>query len=248
MSDASRPTVAVIVPALNEEGNVPDLIAEIRAVADSGALPADVKTICIVDNGSTDSTASVAAAAGARVVSEPTPGYGRACFAGVNACDDVDILVFMDGDRSEIPAEMPLVLAPLLAGEADLVVGSRVRGHAEPGALSPQQIAGNRIATLVLGALFQIRVTDLGPYRAIRRNDLLALNMTEMTYGWPTEMIARAAHDGLRFQEVPISCRRRATGVSKVSGNFKASARTGWRVFHTIFAVKRSPKRVHGRD
>jgi glycosyltransferase involved in cell wall biosynthesis len=235
-------TAAVIVPALNEEGNIPGLIAEIQAVIAAGALPVTVRAICVVDNGSTDATARVAAEAGARVVSAPTPGYGRACLAGALACDDVDVLIFMDGDRSEVPAEMPALLAPLLAGEADLVVGSRVRGHAEPGALSPQQRVGNRVATLVLGALFRIHVTDLGPYRAIRRRDLLALGMTEMTYGWPTEMIARAVHAGLRFQEIPVSCRRRTTGVSKVSGNFKASARTGWRVFNVIFTVRRSPK------
>jgi len=236
------PTVAVIVPALNEAGNVAALIAEIRAYADSGMAPVTIRTICIVDNGSTDATAKVAAAAGARVVSEPVAGYGRACFAGARANDDVDILVFMDGDRSEVPAEMSLVLTPLLDGRADLVVGSRILGHAEPGALSPQQVLGNRVATVVMGFLFRIKITDLGPYRAIRRADLMALGMTEMTYGWPTEMIARAAHSGLRFQEVPVTCRRRVTGVSKVSGNFKASVRTGWRVFDTIFTVRRSPK------
>jgi glycosyltransferase involved in cell wall biosynthesis len=232
----------VIVPARNEAGNVAALVAEVRAAAESTEFPVDLRAIYVVDNGSTDATARVAAEAGAVVVSEPVPGYGRACFAGARAAADAEILIFMDGDRSEAPAEMPAVLAPLLAGRADLVVGSRVRGWAEPGALTPAQRWGNRIGTLALGALYRIHVTDLGPFRAVRRTDLLALGMSEMTYGWPTEMIARAVHAGLRFEEVPVTCRRRTSGVSKVSGNPVASIRTGWRVFNVIFRVRRGPK------
>lgn len=229
----SRPTASVIVPALNEEGNVADLVAEIRAAVAARDWPVEVVEVVIVDNGSTDATAARAAAAGARVVGEPTAGYGRACLAGALAASG-EILVFMDGDRSEVPAEMPQVLAPLLAGECDLTVGSRVLGHAEPGALSPQQLAGNWVAARLLGLLYGVKATDLGPYRAIRRADLLALGMTEMTYGWPTEMIARSARAGLRVLEVPVTCRRRTSGVSKVSGNLEASAKAGWRIMRTI--------------
>jgi len=239
MSD--RLTAAIIVPALNEEGNVADLIAEVREVIDRCDLGVEVKRICIVDNGSTDATAERAAAAGAKVVSDPIRGYGRACYRGMLANDDVDILIYMDGDRAEVPAELPIVLGPLLDGTADLVVGSRVLGHAEPGALSFPQRFGNGVAGRVIWRLYRVRITDLGPYRAIRRRDLLELGMKEMTYGWPTEMIARAARKGLRVQEVPVTCRRRATGESKVSGNLKASVKTGWRVFSIIFSVRRSP-------
>lgn len=232
-------TAAIIVPALNEEANIAALIAEVRA-AEASLAGVTIRTICVVDNGSTDATAEVTHKAGAKVVSEPTRGYGRACLSGAIANDDVDILVFMDGDRSEIPAEMMLVLAPLLAGEADLVVGSRVRGQIEPGALTPSQRWGNRFASWFMFLFYRVRISDLGPYRAIRRSDLLALGMEEMTYGWPTEMIARAARAGLRFQEVPVSCRRRAAGVSKVSGNVKASLLTGWRIFNVIRGVRRA--------
>lgn len=229
---------AVVIPALNEEGNIPRLIEEIRAASPN--LGVCIRAICVVDNGSVDATAEVARRAGARVVSEPVRGYGRACLSGAIANDDVDLLIYMDGDRSEIPAEMGRVLAPLLAGEADLVVGSRVRGQMEPGALTPSQRWGNRFAGWFLFLFYRVRITDLGPFRAIRRADLLALGMSEMTYGWPTEMIARSARAGLRFQEVPVSCRRRAAGVSKVSGNAKASLLTGWRIFNVILGVRRA--------
>jgi glycosyltransferase involved in cell wall biosynthesis len=241
MPDApARPTAAIVIPALNEEGNIGDLIAEIRDVIASCDLGVEIRRMCVVDNGSTDATAERACHAGAMVVPEPIRGYGRACFAGLTANDDVDILIYMDGDRAEVPAELPLILGPLLAGDADLVVGSRVLGQAEPGALSFPQRFGNGVAGKVIWWLYRVRITDLGPYRAIRRIDLLALEMQEMTYGWPTEMIARAARNGLRVQEVPVTCRRRATGESKVSGNLTASLKTGWRVFSIIFSVRRS--------
>jgi len=234
-------TAAVIVPALNEEGNIAALVAEVRE-ASAALRGVAVTGIHIVDNGSTDGTAEAARAAGAIVVSEPIPGYGRACLAGARAASDADLLIFMDGDRSEIPSEMPLVLAPILAGEADLVVGSRVRGTAERGALTPPQRWGNRVAGWLLFLTCRVRITDLGPFRAIRRDQLLALGMREMTYGWPSEMIARAALSGLRFTEVPVSCRRRRAGESKVSGNLKASALTGWRIANVIFGVRRSAR------
>ncbi len=236
-----KPTATVIIPALNEEGNIPTLIAEIRAV-DPATLPVEIREILVVDNGSSDATAERARAAGARVVAEPTPGYGRACHTGLLAAT-TELVVYMDGDRSEVPAEMALVAGPVASGTADLGIGSRVRGHAEPGALSPQQRVGNRVATLVMRPLYGVRITDLGPYRCIRRETLLGLGMRERTYGWPVEMIARAAQSGLRIAEVPVTCRRRGSGVSKVSGNLRAAITTAYRIVAVIVGVRREKGR-----
>jgi glycosyltransferase involved in cell wall biosynthesis len=234
----SRPAAAVVIPALDEEAVIADLVTEVRDAAALPDLAARIATIIVVDNGSCDATAERAAAAGATVVAEPRRGYGRACLAGVNAAA-VELIVFMDGDRSEVPAEMGRLLGPIVSGEADLVLGSRVTGQAEPGALSPQQRVGNAVAALLLRLLYGIRVTDLPPYRAIRRDVLLSLGMTEATYGWPVEMIARAGQRGLRIQEVPVTCRRRAGGVSKVSGNLRASTLAGYRIVRAILRVRR---------
>jgi len=236
VSDA-KPTATVIIPALDEEGNIPTLIVEILAV-DPAALPVTITEVIVVDNGSTDATAARARAAGARVVPEPTPGYGRACHTGLLAAT-TDLVIYMDGDRSEVPAEMGLVVGPVASGAADLGIGSRVRGHAEPGALSPQQRVGNRVATLVMRPLYGVTITDLGPYRCMRRETLLGLGMTERTYGWPVEMIARVAQSGLRIAEVPVTCRRRGSGVSKVSGNLRASVKTAYRIVAVIVGVRR---------
>ena len=165
--------------------------------------------------------------AGATVVSEPRRGYGRACYAGVLAAGDVDLIVQMDGDRSDRFDELPRLLQPLLAGEADLVIGSRTLGSYEPGSLLPQQLFGNWVAARLLRLLYGVRVTDIGPFRVIRRRDLLALGMREMTYGWSVEMIARAARRGLRVREVPVTYRKRAGGQSKVSGNFTPRSAPG---------------------
>jgi hypothetical protein len=145
----------------------------------------------------------------------------------------------MDGDRSDQPAELPLLLAPLLIGEADLVVGSRIMGRYEPGSLMPQQIFGNRVATLLLRAAFGVKMTDIGPFRVIRREALLSLGMREMTYGWSIEMIARVAKNGLRVLEVPVSYRKRAAGESKVSGNLRASLKAGYRILLAIVRARR---------
>lgn len=232
-----KPTATVIIPALNEEGNIQSLVEEIRAV-DPDGLPVAIEEILVVDNGSTDATAERARAAGARVVPEPTPGYGRACHTGLLAAT-TELVIYMDGDGSEVPAELGLVAGPVAAGTADLGIGSRVRGHAEPGALSPQQRVGNRVATLAMRPLYGVAITDLGPYRCIRRQVLLDLGMRERTYGWPVEMIARAAQSGLRIAEVPVTCRRRGSGVSKVSGDPRAAATTAYRVLAVIWGVRR---------
>jgi glycosyltransferase involved in cell wall biosynthesis len=229
------PTVGVVIPALNEEATIADQVAEVLAVAGQLDLPVRIERILVVDNGSDDRTASRARDAGATVVSEPRRGYGRACYAGVLAAEDVDLIVQMDGDRSDRFDELPLLLQPLLVGSADLVIGSRTLGSYEPGSLLPQQRFGNWVAARLLRLLYGVRVTDIGPFRVIRRRDLLALGMREMTYGWSVEMIARAARRGLRVQEVPVTYRKRAGGQSKVSGNFTASLRAGARITGTIF-------------
>lgn len=235
MNDQDRKlTVAFVVPALNEEDVIAGQVTEILAVAAQPDLPVIVARVLVVDNGSTDQTAARAAAAGAEVISEPRRGYGRACLSGVEAAAGCDLIVLMDGDRSDQPAELPRLLAPLLAGEADLVIGSRTQGDAEPGSLTPQQRVGNRVATLLLWALFGVRVTDIGPFRVIRRRDLLGLSMREMTYGWSVEMIARGVRRGLRIREVPVSYRKRAGGESKVSGTLRGSVRAGGRITATI--------------
>lgn len=231
-----KPSAAVIVPALNEEANIADVIAEISAVARDPALPVRITEILIVDNGSTDATAARAAAAGAKVVAEPRRGYGRACLTGAEHAT-ADILVFMDGDRSEVPAELPILLAPFLERGAGLVLGSRVRGFHGPGALSPQQIIGNRIGSWLIFLIHRVHITDFGPYRVIARDTVRSFGMSEMTYGWPTEMIVRASQCGLRIEEVPVTCRRRGGGESKVSGNLRASLLTAWRMVSVMVRI-----------
>ena len=239
MEHDTRSRAAVVIPCLNEEDAIGLLVADVRAVAAWPDLPVDVTSILVVDNGSTDRTAAVAEAAGATVVPEPRRGYGRACLTGVEAAGEVDLIVLMDGDRSDRPDELPLLLAPLLAGEADLVIGSRLLGSYEPGSLLPQQIVGNKVAAVLLRLLYGVRVTDIGPFRVIRRNTLLGLGMREMTYGWSVEMIARAARAGLTVREVPVTYRNRAGGVSKVSGNLRASLKAGYRIIGAILRSRR---------
>jgi len=178
-------SVTVIIPALNESGNIRQLVHEVYAT-----VPAEV---IVVDNGSSDSTAQEAREAGAKVVSEPRRGYGYACAAGVAESQDADVLVFLDGDHSFAPSDLPSLLGPILDGRADLVLGSRSLGYIEPGAMLLQQRFGNWLAARLMNILYGLSITDLGPYRAIRRQLLSELNMQEMTYGWPTEMIVKSA-------------------------------------------------------
>lgn len=234
-----RPIATVVIPCLNEGDAIGGLVAEVLAVAADPDLPVRIDRVLVVDNGSTDHTATSAAAAGAEIVSEPRRGYGRACLSGVLAATEADIIALMDGDRSDQPAELPRLLEPLLAGKADLVVGSRIMGDYEPGSLLPQQIFGNKVATAFLRLVFGVRMTDIGPFRVIRRDTLLALGMREMTYGWSIEMIARVARTGLQVREVPVSYRKRAAGESKVSGNIRASLKAGYRIMLAIIRAKR---------
>ncbi|MGI8486732.1 MAG: glycosyltransferase family 2 protein [Thermomicrobiales bacterium] len=231
-------TATVVIPCLNEEAAIGDLIAEVLTIGESADLLVTISEIIVVDNGSTDRTAEVARDAGAMVVAESRMGYGRACLTGVLAAVEVDLIVLMDGDRSDRPAELPLLLAPILKGEADLVLGSRMLGSYEPGSLLPQQIFGNRVATLLFRLVYRVRISDIGPFRVIRRDQLIALGMREMTYGWSIEMIARAVRSGLHVVEVPVTYRKRAGGVSKVSGNVRASLKAGYRILGAILRGK----------
>ena len=210
-------SIAVVIPALNEGGNIRALVREVRQT-----VPAHV-VVC--DNGSSDNTAAEALAAGAHVVYEARRGYGYACAAGVleAAALGADVVAFLDGDHSFLPAELPRLLAPILFDRADLVLGSRWLGHIAPGAMPPQQRFGNWLAARLMSALYSLPLTDLGPYRAIRLPLLLSLDMREMTYGYPTEMMVKAARRGARLMEVPVSFHSRRSGRSKVSGTLRGT-------------------------
>jgi glycosyltransferase involved in cell wall biosynthesis len=209
--DLSR--VTVILPALNEAAALPTALA---------SFPPQVGLL-VVDNGSTDQTAEVAAAHGAQVVGEPRRGFGAACWAGVQAARG-EVLVFADADGSFDGTDLPAVAGPVLAGEADLVVGSRI-ARREPGAMSALAVFENRLLGLACRLLFRVPLTDLGPFRAIRRDVLLGLGMTDRRSGWPLEMIGLAGRAGLRIVEVPVRYRPRAGGRSKVSGSMRGTVR-----------------------
>jgi glycosyltransferase involved in cell wall biosynthesis len=220
--------VSVVIPALNEAENIAAVVRE---------MPWGLILECIVvDNGSTDATAAEAAAAGANVVSAPQRGYGRACAAGAAAAVG-DILVFMDGDGSDVPAEMGHLLAPIVAGECDFVIGSRMRGTREPGSMQISQLFAGWLAGILLRLLYRVSYTDMGPFRAITREALSGLCMREQTYGWNLEMQMRAAQCRLRIREVPVSYRKRAGGESKVAGSFGGSVRAAIRITQTLLRV-----------
>ncbi len=208
---------AVIIPARNEEVPLPGLLAEIS--------PGVADVVIVVDNGSTDRTADVAQAAGAWVVQEPRAGYGFACAAGVGAAEErgAEVLVFLDADGSFDPAQIPDLLAPIEARQADLVLGSRLGGGMEPGAMAPHARLGNWLVARLMRLLYGLQVTDLGPFRAIRADLLARLEMQEMTYGWPAEMMVKTARRGARVVEVPVRYRVRRGGQSKVSGTVRGT-------------------------
>ena len=230
MTEQQPLRVALIIPALNEEPVI---------AATLGAIPAGVfHQVIVADNGSTDRTVEAARALGATVVVEPERGYGAACLRALAALGpEIDTVVFLQADLSEDPREAPLLLAPIANGEADLVLGSRVLGRADKGALLPHQAFGNWLATTLIRLLYGHRYTDLCAYRAIRRDALDRLRMRDRNYGWTVEMQVRALQQGLRIREVPVSYRKRAAGVNKVSGNLKASVHAGWIILSTVFRL-----------
>lgn len=227
---SGSPAIALIIPALNEE---PVLGAMLRS------LPERYFSVVVVaDNGSTDRTAEVAAAHGARVVCEPERGYGAACLRAIAALPpETEIVVFMQADLSEDPDDLGAVVESVARGETDLVIGSRVLGEAETGALLPHQRFGNWLACVLVRLLYGHRYTDLGPFRAIRMDALRGLGMRDRTYGWTLEMQVRAVQQGLRVLEVPVRYRVRRAGVNKVSGNLKASLRAGWVIISQVFRL-----------
>jgi glycosyltransferase involved in cell wall biosynthesis len=243
-------SVAVIIPALDEERSLGAVVTELprgRAdgpEGDEADSPAPgpayrVREIVVVDNGSTDRTAEVARAAGATVITEPRRGYGAACLAGLAHLRAVppDVVAFLDADYSDDPRQLPEILAPLLAGDAELVIGSRALGERERGALTPVQRFGNRLASALLRALFGLRATDLGPFRAIRWEALESLAMRDRDFGWTVEMQARAARAALRVVEVPARYRRRI-GRSKISGTVGGAIGAGWKIIFTLVRVR----------
>ncbi len=222
--------VSVIIPALNEEEPISAVVRECLATG----LPNEV---IVVDNGSSDRTAERAREAGARVVAEPKPGYGRACMAGIRALSpESDIVVFLDGDGSDCPEFMNQLVDPIIAGKYDFVIGSRTRGQREPGSMNLQQILSGRVAGLILRFLYGVRYTDMCPFRAIRRDALERLGMREPTYGWNLEMQMRAARL-LRILEVPVNHRCRSGGQSKVSGTLRGTFVAGARIITTLLRI-----------
>lgn len=219
---------AVLIPARDEALALGQVLAEIPRHL--------VHEIIVVDNGSTDGTGGVARRAGARVVEEPIPGYGRACLAGLKALEPaVDTVVFMDGDHADDPADLSSLLEPIARGRADVVIGSRI-ARAEPGSLTLQQRLGNGLACALMRWLFRVTYTDLGPFRAIRREALERLQMGDQAFGWTAEMQAKAALHRLRILEVPVRYRRRI-GRSKISGTVSGALRAGAAIVFTIVKI-----------
>jgi glycosyltransferase involved in cell wall biosynthesis len=229
------PRVAAIIPTLGEEVAIAGVVAAIpRSIIDR---------VIVVDSGSADHTVERASAAGADVVAVRQRGYGRACSAGVEAAGDCDLLVFLDGDGSDCPEEIPRLVEPIVAGRADFVIGSRARGHREKGSMSAHQLIAGHAIGAALRLLYGVRYSDMGPMRAIRRDTLLRLGMREMTYGWNLEMQMRVARARLRIIELPVAHRRRAGGVSKVSGNLAGTLKASWRIALTFARVALEARR-----
>lgn len=217
--------VSVIIPTRNEALSIGRVLAD---------LPADlVNEVIVVDSNSTDDTREIAARMGARVIPEPRRGYGRACLTGFDAAISPDVVVFLDGDYSDRPAELPLLLAPLAEGRADITLGSRLAGARAKGALPWHAAFGNRLAAFLITKLFAQRITDLGPFRAARADVVRALALEELTYGWAVEIILKGAVQHFRIVEVPVSYHPRI-GKSKISGTVKGTLGAAWFILSRI--------------
>lgn len=228
----SAARVALIIPALDEEQALATVLDEVPR--------ARFARVLVVDNGSSDGTAALARAKGATVATEPRRGYGRACLAGLATLEaEIDVVVFMDADGSDVPPEAARLLEPILRDQADLVVGSRALGRAQPGSMRWPQRWGNRLAVALIRLLYGFRYTDLGPFRAIRRPSLAALGMRDPDFGWTAEMQVKALKRGLRIREVPVSYRRRR-GRSKISGTLTGAVRAGVKILWTIARLRLS--------
>ncbi len=222
--------IRTIIPVFNEEKSIGKVIK---------ALPSSlIKEIIVVDNGSTDQTSTIAQNAGATVLYQPQKGYGAACLKGIQYVNEnkleTDIVVFIDGDFSDFPEELPKVIEPIIKQNFDLVIGSRVLGNSERGSLTPQQRFGNWLATKLLYLFFEAQFTDLGPFRAIKYEKLKLLNMQDTNFGWTVEMQIKAAGDKLTFTEVPVSYRKRI-GKSKISGTVKGTILAGRKILWLLF-------------
>lgn len=217
--------VSVIIPTHNEAQSIARVLAD---------LPSDLTTeVIVVDSNSNDGTPEIAASMGARVVQEPRRGYGRACLTGMAAANSPDVVVFLDGDYSDRPSELPILLAPIIDGRADITLGSRLHGRNSARALPWHQAFGNRLAAGLIKVLYGLKISDLGPFRAGRAEVLRVLALEETTYGWAVEMILKGALAGFRVVEVPVSYYPRI-GKSKISGTLKGTLGAAWFIFSLI--------------
>jgi glycosyltransferase involved in cell wall biosynthesis len=222
--------VAVVIPCLNEEETIAEVVREV--------MEQTPDEVIVVDNGSADGTADRARSAGARVVSQPLRGYGRACAAGLAAVrPDAEIICYLDGDGSDVPSYLKDIVGPIARGEADFAMGSRLRGRREAGSMTPQQLFAGRLAGLLMNLLYGVNYTDMSPFRAMAVRTMRRLGMRERTYGWNLEMQMRVAAAELRIKEIAVDHRRRRGGVSKVSGQVIAGLSASWKIVTTFIRL-----------
>jgi len=222
--------ISVIIPVFNEEESLPIVLQD---------LPRDlINDIIVVDNGCTDRSAEIALTAGCRVIKEPKKGYGQACLTGIAALDPhTDIIVFIDGDHSDHAEQLEQLVAPIQKNEVDFVIGSRALGQREKGAMTPQAFYGNKLACFLMKLFWNVRYTDLGPFRAISYEGLKKLEMSDPDFGWTIEMQIKAVEKGIRFKEVAVDYRKRI-GRSKISGTVKGTILASEKILRTIFKYK----------
>jgi glycosyltransferase involved in cell wall biosynthesis len=221
--------ISVVIPTRNEAGSIALVLKDIPRPP--------VTDIVVVDAGSTDGTTEIARAHGAQVVVEPRLGYGRACLTGIEHVSPSDIIVFLDGDYSDRPEELPSLIDPIVTGRADIVIGSRLTGNRARGALPWHSVAGNRTAAWLIRVLYGARITDLGPFRAASGDTIRSLGLRETSYGWAVELILRGAMNGKRIAEVPVSYHPRI-GQSKITGTVRGSLGAAWYIFGRIFQYR----------